>query len=417
MKSITFLLLIYLLMPAKIVAQAWSPVGGGTNDWVRSLCVYDDALYAGGDFISAGGVVVSGVAKWDGTNWSAFGTPSNVIQFLKVYNNELFEGGSMGFSKWDGTDWVTVGTGGPGGHVYTLEVFNNKLYAAGHTSGIYQWDGSSWSIIGTPSSDVYALCSFNGELYAAGAFTTINSIPASAIAKWDGSVWSSVDAGILGGSLDAMDSYNNELYVGGIFTSGAGNVGDYIMKWNGSNWLSVGSSASGRVMEIDSIDGNLYIGGYFSSVSGVNANGIAFFDGSAWNAMGSGINSGSNLSTVTKFQGSIYAGGTFTVAGGDICLHIAKWDNSTGIIEMTGLNHLSIFPNPIYSSAILKSVSELQNANLSICNIFGQEVKKIKNISGQEIRLQRDNLQGGLYYIYLTQDNKTMMTDKIVIID
>ncbi|MBK7957147.1 MAG: T9SS type A sorting domain-containing protein [Bacteroidetes bacterium] len=57
------------------------------------------------------------------------------------------------------------------------------------------------------------------------------------------------------------------------------------------------------------------------------------------------------------------------------------------------------------------------NATLTINNHLGQTVKQIENISGQSITLFRDNLQSGLYFIHLTQDNKTIATDKLVIAD
>jgi hypothetical protein len=39
--------------------------------------VYNGELYIGGDFTNAGGIVVSNIAKWNGTTWSALGTGVN----------------------------------------------------------------------------------------------------------------------------------------------------------------------------------------------------------------------------------------------------------------------------------------------------------------------------------------------------
>src|SRR5262245_33701572 len=56
----------------------WQPKSGGepgTNDSVTALCGFDDgggpALYAGGVFTSAGGGSAFGIARWDGSRWSA----------------------------------------------------------------------------------------------------------------------------------------------------------------------------------------------------------------------------------------------------------------------------------------------------------------------------------------------------------
>jgi hypothetical protein len=61
--------------------SSWSALGsgmsGGTFPYVHALTVFDDgsgsALYAGGNFTVAGGVAANGVARWDGSSWSALG--------------------------------------------------------------------------------------------------------------------------------------------------------------------------------------------------------------------------------------------------------------------------------------------------------------------------------------------------------
>jgi hypothetical protein len=73
--------------------MTWLPTFGerpGTTATVKALAVYDDGngpmLYAGGDFPSstlftgAGGVEARGIAKWDGSRWSAL--PSSIFDNL-----------------------------------------------------------------------------------------------------------------------------------------------------------------------------------------------------------------------------------------------------------------------------------------------------------------------------------------------
>src|SRR5690606_19830830 len=82
--------------------QTWSPVDGNCPDtWqngcgmsttVSSLAVFDDgtgaALYAAGGFVSAGGVPVQRIAKWDGETWSDVGGGTNaLISALEVYDD------------------------------------------------------------------------------------------------------------------------------------------------------------------------------------------------------------------------------------------------------------------------------------------------------------------------------------------
>ena len=80
-------------------------------------------------------------------------------------------------------------------------------------------------------------------------------------------------------------------------------------------------------------------------------------------------------------------------------------------------NQIRIFPNPFRTETTLQTDKNFKNATLTVYNLYGQEVKQIKNISGQTVTLTRDNLPSGLYFIRLTQDNKILATDKLVITD
>ena len=79
-----------------------------------ALAVSGTDIYAGGDFVTAGGVSVSRIAKWDGTSWSALGTGisgGNVLA-LAVSGTDVYAGGQFStaggvnvnrIAKWNGT--------------------------------------------------------------------------------------------------------------------------------------------------------------------------------------------------------------------------------------------------------------------------------------------------------------------------
>lgn len=79
----------------------WLPLGNGTdnvsqNDIVSSIASYNNKIYIGGYFSSAGGNTVNNIAKWDGVNWTPLGTGVNDgVSSLKAINNDLFVGGSF----------------------------------------------------------------------------------------------------------------------------------------------------------------------------------------------------------------------------------------------------------------------------------------------------------------------------------
>ncbi|MBK8365940.1 MAG: T9SS type A sorting domain-containing protein [Bacteroidetes bacterium] len=422
MKKTFYSIFIVLFSIININAQSWLPVGGGTNDPIGSMCVFNNELYVGGNFISAGGIAANGCAKWNGSNWAAVNSPGNQIQCMIVYNNELYEGGSMGFSKFDGINWIPLDSNGLFGHVEHLEIFNNKLYVSGSPGYICEWNGSTLNIIGFASASVLGLRGFNSELYVTGYFNNINGVPASGIAKWNGSTWSALGNGILGGTAGSMEVFNNELYVGGGFNASAGNADDYLMKWTGTSWLPVGANFSGGISgltgvgEIKLINGNLYVGGNFTSVHGFGANQIAYTNNNTWYPMGAGLNS--YVYQVIAFQNSIYAAGYFTTSGSNLTLHIAKWDTPTEIDQIIKpINNIYFSPNPFNIETVLKSDFGLQNTTLSIYNQLGQQIKRIALTNDNQTKIERGHLSNGLYTYQLTQENKIIQVGKLVITD
>jgi hypothetical protein len=82
--------------------EQWHDVGGGTNNTIWDLRVFDagdgngEALYAVGLFTEAGGQPAGGVAKWDGQQWSGVGAQLNDSAFgAIVWNDSFFVGGSF----------------------------------------------------------------------------------------------------------------------------------------------------------------------------------------------------------------------------------------------------------------------------------------------------------------------------------
>jgi hypothetical protein len=90
----------------------------------------------------------------------------------------------------------------------------------------------------------------------------------------------------------------------------------------------------------------------------------------------------------------------------------------TGIGQLhTAGQQVLIYPNPFNSSTTIQFKPAIINAELNIYNLYGQLVKSIHNISTDNLKINRDNLPGGVYFIRLTCDNKTLFTDKLTITD
>src|ERR1041385_6183779 len=120
------MLLFGLLSPSFFLeskAQGWSNVGTGvggvpapTIPSVFGMAVYNDELYVGGYFGTAGGKPARNIAKWDGIRWDTVGAGfDDAVEPVIVYNNELYAGGHFDSSghtvvnhiaKWNGSKWI-----------------------------------------------------------------------------------------------------------------------------------------------------------------------------------------------------------------------------------------------------------------------------------------------------------------------
>jgi len=172
------------------------------------IAVSDGDVYVGGWFGSAAGVPVNNIAKWDGSSWSALGSGvtggyADGVNAIAVSGSNVYVGGrfasaggatgTRGIAKWNGTSWSALGSG-TNGAVYAIAVSGSDVYIGGQftstggvsANNIAKWNGSSWSALGSgvAGNDVYpplvAAISISGsDLYAGGVFSTAGCHAAS----------------------------------------------------------------------------------------------------------------------------------------------------------------------------------------------------------------------------------------------
>ena len=309
-------------VPAPAVAQCephWSDQFPYPDlDWpAYASVVWDDgtgpALYVGGTFFHAGGVTASGLAKWDGTKWSAVGPPlsSNQQNFficavsaLAVHDDgsgpALFVGGRFDkagdvdvadLAKWDGHAWSAVpgithyspssSTEYPPGTVTALASFDDgggsalfvglktQITGLNGTRLLAKWKGGAWSGLGAGVTDklsrVYALTPFDdgtgSALYIAGK--AIHG--EQSVKRWKAGALSVLggNAGIIGtvwASRVFDDGTGPALYFGGEFSqvmkpNGASMTANNIVRWKAAGWSNVGDSHSISSNSVNDVPG------------------------------------------------------------------------------------------------------------------------------------------------------------------
>jgi ligand-binding sensor domain-containing protein len=108
------------------------------------------------------GTYYSGVAKFDGTNWTVYDTlnsvlPDNECLALAIGGNNIWIG-SWGLVKFDGTNWTVYNTsnsGLPYDRVYALSIDGiGNLWIGTYGGGLAKFDGTNWTVYNTSNSDL-----------------------------------------------------------------------------------------------------------------------------------------------------------------------------------------------------------------------------------------------------------------------
>ncbi|MEW5922673.1 MAG: dockerin type I repeat-containing protein [Candidatus Zixiibacteriota bacterium] len=178
--------------------------------------------------------------------------------------------------------------------IFTLTVYNGNLVAGGKftTAGgaganyIARWDGS-WHAMSTGmNSTVLSLGGYNGDLIAGGLFSTAGGVSAKGIARWNGS-WHAMGSGILvsenwPGAVYALTEYDNDLIAAGFFYIVDGMPATHIARWNGTSWQPFCNGMDGGLFSLAIYNEDLIVAGRFNGLDAICAYGIASWDNHSW---------------------------------------------------------------------------------------------------------------------------------------
>lgn len=263
---------------------------------VRALAVYNGDLIAGGGFHQVNGDTLSSIAAWDGTQWTPLGSELNK------------------------------------GYVTALTIYEGDLVAAVHAYGVDDssfvatWDGNSWHSMGALNGYVNAMIEFRGLLYVGGSFNTADGVSAKSVAAWNGSVWTSVGGGVGGdvnstGSVLALAVDGTTLVAGGDFSTAGGVPVVNAARWNGTAWGALGAGLGHPTISV-------YVRALAVFEDAPIAGGVLVpdavrrWDGSDWEPMSSlyGV-----AMALTVHNGSLIAGGYFPTGDMQSSDGIVRW--------------------------------------------------------------------------------------------
>ncbi|MBY0111273.1 MAG: hypothetical protein K2Y21_00520 [Phycisphaerales bacterium] len=236
--------------------SSWSNLGTGLSGSVPPINFQVNALaqaangdvYAAGGFTTAGGKAVNNIARWDGNEWWPLGsgltrgtlTDYSWVSCLSWLSpTQLLVGGLFGdaggvpvksLATWNGTKWQDF-AGGVNGTVWSVaRASDGTLYATGNFSvGAFSnlarnaaaWDGTQWLKLGAGIASNGGLAAGrdvvvmpDGSVFFGGELTSAGGSPASAIARWNGSQWSTLGNGLIRSVQKMLVLPSGELVVG-----------------------------------------------------------------------------------------------------------------------------------------------------------------------------------------------------------
>lgn len=401
-----------------------------------------------------------GNVLWAKTGAGRFGDRVGGIapdRFGNVYVTGSFDGDSIRF----GNDLlVNPSIAYTGMFIAKYDSSGNLLRLTGEYSG---GNTSGNSVLADHDGNIYISGYFDAAAIFGGSFQVMGKCITSGctdyfVAKYDSAgnmLWSAGNDGsgngyVNGGGM-CIDSQNN-LLVTGSFSSSTAKFGNYTLSNNNS---MINTSSDVYIVKYSPLGNVLWAiraGGEFTDRSSVirtdrfndvYLTGSAdeyritvdtttytenFFGGFVLKVTGNGeamwakgiYGGGSGL--ILDSLGSVFVSGSFpyasayfgndtltNIGNGTADIYLARIDSSAhGTI--TGINSpgdniqsIKVFPNPVHTNCTIHTEVKLHDATLNVYNVYGQVVLQMNHLSGNQFRIQKDQLHSGVLFLELEE--------------
>jgi RHS repeat-associated protein len=312
----------------------------------KSMTYANDRIYVGGNFKTANGEEVWGIAAWNGCSYEPL-----FDENLPYYPRLDLPAGHLAHYHYSGV-------ASRGGSNVFAKGYLRDLNEDGQLDPLARWDGAHWNAIPMPPYNrniiAYMYAKYvndDGELYIGGSFSLhAVSDPALtssySLAKYDGSNWVTLGRGIHNnldneypeGSVDCViEAPNGDVYAAGDFSMPTDEgIAANIARWDGTQWHPVGNglTTGGDIKDmVFGPDGRLYVGATGDLRTDTsNMYHVAAWDGTNWAMVGSGINN--DVNNLHVWKGRIYATGSYTMRraiGGRALRGFAWYDADAGV--------------------------------------------------------------------------------------
>jgi hypothetical protein len=321
--------------------------GGGTTDAIGQVDGADD--FAGDDdYVDCGND--SSLDVTDAITIEAWAKPNELSQIQTIlskgsYSLKINADDKPFFTiiSEDVSDWANTGDLVSATYVYSLAVFNGKLYAGAETNGnvfVYDEGTDTWANTGNLASAtcVFSLAVLNGKLYA-------GTIPNGDVFVYDEGTDTWANTGNLASAtyVYSLAVFNGKLYAG---TYPNGNV--FVYDEGTDTWANTGDLTSATyAFSLSVFNGKLYAGTY------PNGNVFVYDEGTdTWTNTGD-LASATYVYSLSVFNGKLYAG---TYPNGDVFVYdegTDTWANTGNLASATCVFSLAVFNGKLYAGTYI----------------------------------------------------------------
>jgi len=196
--------------------------------------------------------------------------------------------------------------------------------------------------LATGSARTYGCITFKGKTLFGGMFSSVgsNTLPAKALALWDGTKWDSLtytypnyQVSTRGSdqSVYGFHRYDGKLWVCGVLDSLGGVSGKNLYTYEGNAFTArtIPITTNYSVARLVTYKNKMIASGLFYHYPSFSIFRLAQYDGNTWSSVGNGVQGGvGGVADMLEYKDTLYIAGSFSKWDGNKGNYVMKWDGT-----------------------------------------------------------------------------------------
>ncbi|MCD6067328.1 MAG: two component regulator propeller domain protein [Bacteroidetes bacterium] len=392
--------------------STWTEPNTGSDNFFSSIAINGPTIYGGlnDDVVFS----TDNGSTWTGMNaFLSYGADEIAFNGSTIYVVDHITG--LQFSTDNGLTWTPADATVPTG-IYSLAIQDGSMYAGSYGELYISIDNAStWTLLSTGITDDILT-----SLAISGTNIFASTLSHGIFLSTDGGLtWAPANTGLTTNAIHSLTISGTNIYAGtdfdGVFTRPLSEMINCVSFYT----TSYDTLSNTFTLTIDSLSSAMAVGYHWDfgdgASSALQAPSHTYAVDSLYNVCMTIYTSSGESCSYCHVIGIDSLGNIIRNAGFNL---VVNPFNTTGSIQKESAEPaIRFFPNPFSSQTIIETDHSFKDATLTLYNSLGQQVREIKNSSGKKIILHREDLAGGIYFLKLSQDNKIILAERVLITD